>query len=263
MKVVRSSFTLIELLVVIAIIAILAAMLLPALSRSRYKAKMVLCMSNAHQHATSATLYAQDFDEMWPAREAVQTDARAIGRAWTRADQKSDSWDEQAVFNGYFDFAVHCPFFRNKLGSLGRLPGGGLDVCPPGETRKHPYSFWFGWTFGENINQKAGEFLEFNGEEFDVIVSDSYQARRGRYAHSNHPDRDPSIMVSPWDDDSTGWSNDTNDFHGGIDKNFVRSDGSAFTVQRVVSEDPRLSKVPRKLSASSVASDWVLLPPAD
>jgi hypothetical protein len=176
-----------------------------------------------------------------------------------RADQKSGSWDDHVVFNDHFDFTVKCPFQREKFETHGWLPDGGLDVCPPGETRKHPYSFWFGWSFGENTNQKAGQFLEFEGEEFDIIVSDVYQARRGRYVHSSHPDSNPSILASPWDDDSTSWSNDTNDFHGGIDKNFVRSDGSAFTVQRVVSEDPRLSKVPRQLSVSA-ASDWALLP---
>lgn len=141
----RRGFTLIELLVVIAIIAILMAILLPALGRARKQAQSVVCSNNLKQVGYGAALYAQDYDQKIPRGFRGSED---IGvKPWFILFMPLLA--EKAVDDDYRNVKIfRCPSYPDKEQTVGyvinswRKPGDALfekssHVYPTSITKVH------------------------------------------------------------------------------------------------------------------------------
>jgi prepilin-type N-terminal cleavage/methylation domain-containing protein len=116
----RSGFTLVELLVVISIIALLIALLLPALGRARFHALVLRCAGNLHQVGGAVMQYGNDFDGNLP---AVYRTGSAFTTYWIR----SSSPDEVnlGLVIEYVTSAdvFYCPWHQNTPDSALRYDG--------------------------------------------------------------------------------------------------------------------------------------------
>jgi len=113
----RLAFTLIELLVVIAIIAILAAILFPVFAQAKAAAKKITCLSNMKQVSTGFTLYAIDYDDLYPGLLAEMPPINGGNWTWPRIP-----YDQQIGPYVRNDQIYFCPADASGGSPLSSIP---------------------------------------------------------------------------------------------------------------------------------------------
>jgi len=164
----KAGFTLIELLVVIAIIAIVAALLLPALARAKQKGQQAVCLSNLKQIGFAFEMYLNDNADCFPDRRDLKSSLPGGYRPWT-------TWPPSDPRAGWsaMNFKSYCPNLNlwSCPAALNSITGNAIQSVQAASTDTNaPLCRYWAWRFDRPDDPVGQE--DFWGKSESQAVSD-------------------------------------------------------------------------------------------
>lgn len=171
----KKKFTLIELLVVIAIIAILASMLLPALSKARNKAREISCVSNIKQLGLAITAYANDNNGFGP----IDQWRSSVRNSW-ECSRLSYCWNDGNWFLGHL-FIKDKYLSPESLECAVRAAKGGMSGAQSPALFSADNYGKAGKVFNSSYEVK-GSTMDLSGIDWDGDKCANHPWRVGKYS---------------------------------------------------------------------------------
>ncbi|QNN25403.1 DUF1559 domain-containing protein [Planctomycetales bacterium ZRK34] len=240
-----AGFTLIELLVVVSIIALLIAILLPALQQARYVARLTACGANLRQVGVGVMAYTAEWKGHYPYRKS----------AWANQPRRNKvvaggAADDRPMLDKYLTLeALLCPFSRyDDPRTITEASNGNVHVS---------YEMYFGSPIDRS--DEATHVMRatdrpvatdlFTGRRFDfnLLAADLDWDYFGIQVWlTSHPDREPETLSFQLRDDTqtaVRWRNGIGS-RGLLDRNFLYRDGSVQQMTGLQAYDSRTARIP-------------------